>query len=123
MGAVCEAGATEAAAGARVSVMMMLGTLIKTGPYVRRVAAEGTFSARWHRVRPGIDRGGTERGQRNQDNQTSEQHRTHRHRIFDHALVFNSAGHEGRARYPIRVPVARGDILLQWGRKAPARST
>ena len=52
---------------------MMLGTFTKTTPCVRRVVPEGTFDARWHRVRPGIDGGATDKGERNQDNQTSEQ--------------------------------------------------
>jgi hypothetical protein len=73
VGAVCEAGATEAAAATRVSVMM-LGTLINTRPRVRRVVPEGTFNARWHRRRPGIDGGATDKGECNQNNQTSEQY-------------------------------------------------
>ena len=68
---------------------MMLGTLINIRRCVRGIVAEGTFDARWQR--PGIDSGATDEGERNQDNQTSEQYCTHRHRIFDHALVFNSA--------------------------------
>jgi hypothetical protein len=51
---------------------MMLGTLIKIRRCVRRVLPEGTFDARWHRVRPGIDSGATDKGERNQDNQTSD---------------------------------------------------
>ena len=53
---------------------MMLGILIYTRPCVRGVVVGGSFGARWHRVRPGIDRDATDKGQRNQDNQTSEQY-------------------------------------------------
>jgi hypothetical protein len=52
---------------------MMLATLINARTCVRRVMAGGTFAG-WHRVRPGIDRGATDKGQCNQNNQTSEQY-------------------------------------------------
>jgi hypothetical protein len=73
-GAVCEAGATEAAAGARVSVMMLGTPIINTRPCVRRVVPERTFDPRCHRVRLGIDSGATDKGQCNQNNQPSEQY-------------------------------------------------
>jgi hypothetical protein len=41
------------------------------------------------------------------------------HRIFDHALVFNSAGHRGRAPLRIQVHVGQGHIVPHCGRKAP----
>ena len=54
--------------------VMMLRTLTDTRPRIRRVVAVLTFDARWHRVRPGIDRRATDTGQCKQDNQTSAQY-------------------------------------------------